>query len=87
MIRPLKDNVLIAQIKTENTTASGIVLAGGGDLSETKTAVVLAVGPSVLDIKVDDVIIPIWGKASVVMVDGNARMMIKEEDIMMVLEK
>lgn len=86
MIRPLKDNVLIAQIKTENATASGIVLSGG-DLGETKTAVVLAVGPDVLDIKVDDVVIPTWGKASVVMVDGNARMMIKEEDIMMVLEK
>lgn len=86
MIRPLKDNVLIAQIKTENTTASGIVLTGGV-LDETKKAVVLAIGPSVQCVQVNDVVIPTWGKASVVMVDGNARMVIKEEDIMVVVEQ
>lgn len=86
MIRPLKDNVLIAQIKSENATASGIVLSVG-NLGETKTAVVLAVGPEATGVEVDDVIIPEWSNASVVTVDGNARMMIKSDDIMMVLDK
>jgi chaperonin GroES len=83
---PLKKNVLVAERKRENTTASGIVIESAAGLGESKTGKVMAVGPEVTEVKVGDVILLMWNKASMVTVDGAQRVMIKEEDIVAVLE-
>ena len=84
-IRPMKTNVLIAQNAKEKATESGIILGDRGTGEITK-ATVLAVGPDVKEVKVGDVILPEWAKASPVKVDGNERAMIKEEFIIAVVE-
>jgi chaperonin GroES len=83
---PLKDRVLVAENKRENTTESGIVLQGAG-FDQSKTGTVLAIGPDVTDVKVGDVIYLEWNKAAVVKIGDAQRVMIKQENIVAVLEQ
>lgn len=85
-VRPRKDYVLVAENKRETQTQSGIILDGQG-LGESKTGTVLAVGPDVSAVNVGDKIFLMWNKAQVVTIEGNQRVMIKEEDIVGVLEE
>lgn len=85
-VTPLKDNVLIAENKRENTTASGIVIESAAGLGESKTGTVLAIGPKVDSVEVGDKVLLMWNKAQVVTIDGAQRVMIKQEDIVAVLE-
>jgi co-chaperonin GroES (HSP10) len=83
---PLKDRVLVAENKNENTTESGIVLQGAG-FDQSKTGTVLAIGPDVTDVKVGDVIYLEWNKAAVVKIGDAQRVMVKQENIVAVLDK
>ena len=93
-IRPLHDRVVVKRVEAEEKTASGIVLPGSAaekpDMGE-----VLAVGSGkllkngerlALDIKVGDKVL--FGKYSgqTVKVDGEELMVMREEDIMGILE-
>ena len=84
-VRPLKNKVLVAENKKESQTASGIILDDKG-LGESKTGTVLAVGPDVTTVQVNDKILLDWSKASVVNVDGAQRVMLTEDNIVAVLE-
>jgi chaperonin GroES len=83
---PMKDKVLVAENKRENTTSSGIVIEGASGLGESKTGTVLAIGSDVKDVKVGDVIYLEWNKAQVVTIDGSQRVIIKEENIVAVVD-
>ena len=85
-VTPLKDRVLVAENKRENTTESGIVLQGAG-FDQSKSGTVLAIGPDVTDVKVGDVIYLEWNKAAVVKIGDAQRVIIKQENIVAVLEK
>jgi co-chaperonin GroES (HSP10) len=85
-VQPLKDKVLVAENKRENTTESGIVLQGAG-FDQSKTGTVLAIGPDVTDVQVGDVIYLEWNKAAVVKIGDSQRVIIKQENIVAVLEK
>jgi chaperonin GroES len=85
-IRPMNDRVLVAENKRENKTDSGIILEGTRGTGENAKATVLAVGPDVKEVKVGDVIILDWSKASPVKVGDAQRAMIKEEFIIAVYE-
>jgi chaperonin GroES len=84
-IQPLHDKVLIAENKREETTSSGIILDSQGT-GESKSGTVLAIGPEVTDVKVGDVVYLMWNKAQVVKVGDAQRVIIKQEDIVAVLE-
>ena len=85
-VKPLKKNVLLAEVKRENTTASGIVIEGAQGLGESKTAKVIAIGPDVTLVAVGDTVYLEWNKAKVVTIDGAQRVMVDEENIVGVLE-
>lgn len=85
-VTPLKDKVLVAENKRENTTESGIVLQGAG-FDQSKSGTVLAIGPDVTDVKVGDVIYLEWNKAAVVKIGDAQRVIIKQENIVAVLEQ
>jgi chaperonin GroES len=85
-VTPLKDRVLVAENKRENTTESGIVLQGAG-FDQSKSGTVLAIGPDVTDVKVGDVIYLEWNKAAVVKIGDAQRVIIKQENIVAVLEQ
>jgi len=85
-ILPLKTQVLVAENKKEDKTESGIIIEGARGVGGTAKATVLAVGPDVTDVKVNDVILLDWSKASPVKVGDVQRAMIKEEFIIGVFE-
>ena len=86
-IRPVNDRVLVAENKRTQTTESGIILEGTRGTSDTAKATVLAIGPDVTEVKVGDVILLDWAKASPVKVGDVQRAMIKEEFIIAVFEE
>ena len=85
-ILPLKTQVLVAENKKEDKTESGIIIEGVRNPLNTAKATVLAVGPDVTDVKVNDVVLLDWAKASPVKIGDVQRAMIKEEFIIAVFE-
>ena len=85
-VLPLKTQVLVAENKKEDTTESGIIIEGTRGMGNTAKATVLAVGPDVTDVKVNDVVLLDWTKASPVKVGDVQRAMIKEEFIIGVFD-
>jgi chaperonin GroES len=86
-IRPMNDRVLVAENKRETTTGSGIIIEGARGVGDNARATVLAVGPEVKDVKVGDVVLLDWTKASAVKIGDVQRAMIKEEFIIGVFEE
>ena len=85
-IRPMNDRVLVAENKTETVSESGIILEGANSVRESKRATVLAIGPEVTAVKVGDVVLLDWAKASPVKVGDAQRAMIKEEFVIAIVE-
>ncbi|MDP4836531.1 MAG: co-chaperone GroES [Burkholderiales bacterium] len=93
-IRPLHDRVIVKRLEEERTTASGIVIPDSA-AEKPDTGEVIAIGTGkvlddgkirALDVKPGDKII--FGKYSgqTVKVDGEELLVMREEDIMGVLE-
>jgi chaperonin GroES len=85
-VTPLKDKVLIAENKAEHKSESGIILEGATSIRESKTGTVLAIGPDVTEVKVGDKVYLEWNKAQVVKIGDAQRVIIKQEDIVAVVE-
>ncbi len=94
-IRPLHDRVIVKRVEAERTTASGIVLPDSAG-EKPDQGEILAVGPGkrddngkqiTLDVKVGDRVL--FGKyaGQAVKVDGQEVLVMREEDIMGVLQK
>ena len=93
-IRPLHDRVIVKRIEAERTTASGIVIPDTAG-EKPDQGEILAVGPGkrddsgkviAMDVKVGDKVL--FGKyaGQTVKVDGQELLVMREEDIMGVLE-
>jgi len=85
-ILPLNTQVLVAENKKEDKTESGIIIEGIRNPLNTAKATVLAVGPDVTEVKINDVVLLDWAKASPVKLGDVQRAMIKEEFIIAVFE-
>jgi chaperonin GroES len=94
-IRPLHDRVIVKRVEAERTTASGIVIPDSAG-EKPDQGEVLAVGPGkrddagkyiAVDVKVGDRVL--FGKyaGQAVKVDGQEVLVMREEDIMGVLQK
>ncbi|MCS6766588.1 MAG: co-chaperone GroES [Candidatus Protistobacter heckmanni] len=93
-LRPLHDRVIIKRLDQETKTASGIVIPDNA-AEKPDQGEVLAVGPGkrddngkhiALDVKIGDRVL--FGKYSgqTVKVDGNELLVLREEDIMAVVQ-
>ena len=85
-VMPLKDFVLVAENVSEVKSEVGIILTNATSVRDSKTGTVLAIGPDVVDVKVGDKIYLEWNKARVVKVNDAQRVIIKQEDIVAVVE-
>ena len=94
-IRPLHDRVIVKRVEAERTTASGIVIPDSAG-EKPDQGEVLAIGPGkrddngkqiALDVKVGDRVL--FGKyaGQAVKVDGQEVLVMREEEIMGVLQK
>jgi len=86
-VQPLKDKVLVAENNRENKTESGIIIEGAQGNGESKSGTVLAIGPDVTDVQIGDVVYLMWNKAQIVKIGDAQRVIIKQEDIVAVLDK
>ncbi|SMC36238.1 co-chaperone GroES [Polynucleobacter kasalickyi] len=94
-LRPLHDRVIIKRLDTETKTASGIVIPDNAT-EKPDQGEILAVGPGkrddsgktiALDVKVGDRVL--FGKyaGQTVKVEGDELLVMREEDIMAVVQK
>ena len=93
IIRPLADRVVIKPCEAEETTKSGIILAGAAK-EKPQVAEVVAVGPGgVVDgntvemyVKVGDKVITSQYSGNPVKVDGEELSIVRQSDILAIVE-
>ncbi|MCI8497139.1 MAG: co-chaperone GroES [Clostridiales bacterium] len=92
-IKPLADRVVVKMVEAEETTKSGILLAGSAK-EKPQVAEVLAVGPGgivdgkevVMNVKVGDKVITSKYAGTEVKVDGEEVLIVRQSDILAVVE-
>lgn len=84
-MKPLKNNVVIAQEAQKKTTESGIILSAESK-DTVKTGVVLFIGPDVETVKVGDKVMPNWQMAKPLSIGSQQTAVLSEDDILVILE-
>ena len=92
-VKPLSDRVLIKMEEAEETTKSGIVLAGSAK-EKPQIADVIAVGPGgvvdgkevVMNVKVGDRVITSKYSGTEVKIDGEEYTIVRQNDILAIVE-
>lgn len=92
-IKPLADRVVIKTVEAEETTKSGIILAGSAK-EKPQVAVVLAVGPGgmvdgkevTMHVKVGDKVIYSKYAGTEVKLDGKEMIIVRQSDILATVE-
>lgn len=92
-LRPLADRVVLKSLEAEETTASGFILAGNAK-EKPQIAEVIAVGPGgvvdgkevVMNVAVGDKVITSKYAGTEVKVDGVEYMVVRQSDILAVVE-
>ena len=90
---PLSDRVIIKMVEAEETTKSGIILAGAAK-EKPEVAEVLAVGPGgmvdgkevVMTVQVGDKVITSKYSGTQVKIDGEELTIVRQNDILAVVE-
>ena len=85
MLVPIKSKVLIQLIEKDKTTETGIILPVA-DRDEANKATVIAIGDKVLDVQVNDTILPNWNQAIETKYDKHKTYIIEEKDIVLVFD-
>ena len=92
-IKPLADRVVVKSVEAEETTKSGIILAGSAK-EKPQVAEVVAVGPGGLvdgkevkmTVKVGDKVITSKYSGTQVKLDGEEYLVVKQNDILAIVE-
>ncbi|HHX76022.1 MAG TPA: co-chaperone GroES [Acholeplasmataceae bacterium] len=85
MLKPLSDHVILSYIKEEEKTASGIILTTEAKEKQSMGKVV-AIGPKVEDIKVDDKVVYQSYSGTKTKFNDEEYLIIKAEDILAIYE-
>lgn len=86
MLVPIKSKVLIELLEKETTTPGGIVLAVP-DREDINKAKVIAIGDKVLDVQVNDTVLPNWNQAVETKYESKRKTyIIDEKDIVLVFD-
>ena len=93
-IRPLSDRVLIKRVDAEETTKSGILLAGASK-EKPQEAEVVAVGPGKvedgkeikMEVKVGDKVLFSKYSGSEIKYEGTEYIILKQEELLAIIEK
>jgi chaperonin GroES len=92
-IKPLGDRVVIKMVEAEETTKSGIILAGSAK-EKPQIAQVVAVGPGglvdgkevVMNLKKDDKVLISKYAGTEVKIDGEEYIIVRQNDILAIVE-
>lgn len=95
MIRPLDDKIVLETVSKEEVTKSGIVLPDTAEKERPEQGKVIAVGPgkmldngtrAMMSVKVGDTVIFSKYGPSEIKVDDKEYLVVKEEDVLAVIE-
>ena len=84
--KPLGNRVIVKDTESPEVTEGGIFVGSAKADNSTKNATVVAVGPDVKDVKVDDVVYLDWQKIRTVKDGDTVYGVIDEEYVLAVLE-
>ena len=79
-IQPLKNNLAVVRIKTKAQTESGIILTSAATI-EIDKAQIVAIGPDVVGLAIDDLVLVDWNKAKGTTLDGIPTYVLNEDDV------
>jgi len=94
-VKPLGDRILVERIEQESKTAGGIIIPDNAK-EKPKQAKVLAVGPGAkdehgkrlpMDVSVGDIVLFTQWAGSEIKVDGKDLLVLKESDVIGILEE
>lgn len=93
-IRPLSDRVLIKRLEAEETTKSGILLAGASK-EKPQEAEVIAVGPGKvedgkevkMEVKVGDIVLFSKYSGSEIKYEGTEYIILRQDELLAIIEK
>lgn len=93
MIKPLLDRVVLKMVESEETTKSGILLAGSSK-EKPQVAVVVAVGPGgnidgnevTMQVKKNDKVVFSKYAGTEIKLDGEEYIIVKQNDILGIIE-
>lgn len=80
-MKPVKDYVLVVELKQENKTESGLILSSSVKQEGSNPGVVMAAGDKVEYVKVGDQVALEWSKGLPVVLKGEKAILISEEFI------
>jgi chaperonin GroES len=83
-MRPLRNNVVVAQREKEKTTQAGIILTEAVETGQTD-GIVVGIGPECKDVEVGQSVIPDWSKGRSVTIGDIQAVIISEDDILAIL--
>jgi co-chaperonin GroES (HSP10) len=63
-LTPLRNNVIVEKLEKELTTSSGIILKSNDEADKAR---VIAIGPEVTDVEVNNILLINWNKATKLM--------------------
>jgi len=86
MLRPIKNNIIVELIEKEKVSKGGIVLSKS-DPNEVNRGQVLAIGPDVTLVNVDDVILPNWNAAKKTKYEGQDFYIVSEDEVVLIFEE
>ena len=86
VIKPLRDKVLVKESELQTTTESGIVVTSGTS-NDTRSGIVIGIGPDVKTVKEGDVVYLDWRKCQVTKQNGEMVGVIDEKEIIAVVEE
>ena len=84
-LQPLADRIVLEQVESEEKTSSGIILPDSAK-EKPEQAKVVAVGPSVKELKTGDMVLYTKYGPNEVKVDGKEYLVVKEEDVLATLK-
>ena len=84
-LQPLADRIVLEQVESEEKTSSGIILPDSAK-EKPEQAKVVAVGPSVKELKTGDMVLYTKYGPNEVKVDGKEYLVVKEEDVLAILK-
>ena len=92
-IKPLADRVVIKKVEAEETTKSGIILAGAAK-EKPQVAQIIAVGPGgvvdgkeiKMEVKVGDKVLISQYAGTTVKLDGEENIIVRQGDILAIVE-
>jgi len=85
-IKPLRKQVVVKPITKEEKTKTGIILPDTAEKEKPEQGRVMAVGPKVKEVKKGDLVLFTQYAPNEIKVDGKELLVIKEEDILAIIE-